>query len=137
MLTTAGIALRRDSRGELQVFIAKRKAGKYLGSLWEFPGGKAEPGEEAETALHREFREEFGVDIDVQERFCSGQFWGNGKTYHLEAYFITIHGEPVCREHSTLLWVPLAVVFTYTVPPSDTIILGALREYEKKELFSE
>lgn len=50
-----------------KVFCAKRPPGKVLGGLWEFPGGKVEPGETLEEALHREIQEELGLGITIQE----------------------------------------------------------------------
>ncbi len=55
----------RDERG--WVLAGMRPQGKHLGGLWEFPGGKVDPGESAEEALVRELREELGVDVEVGE----------------------------------------------------------------------
>lgn len=128
MLTTAGLALRKDG----SIFIAKRKPGKYLGACWEFPGGKVKPGEKPQDALSREYYEEFGVSVRVGSEFCAGEFWGNGDTYTLQVFWIEIEGEPVCREHTEVRWVPLPKIFTYGFPPSDSIVLGALRAYEEE-----
>ncbi|MGH7022280.1 MAG: NUDIX domain-containing protein, partial [Caulobacteraceae bacterium] len=46
-----------------RVLIAKRSAGKQLAGLWEFPGGKVEPGESPEACLIRELREELGIEV--------------------------------------------------------------------------
>ena len=128
MLTTAGLA-RKDNGS---IFIAKRKPSKYLGACWEFPGGKVKTGENSQQALEREFLEEFGVLIRVGDEFCSGEFWGNGNRYTVKVFWIELAGEPECREHTETRWVPLPKVFTYPFPPSDTIVLGALRAYEKE-----
>ena len=131
MITTAGVAFREKDR---KVFIAKRKAGKYLDECWEFPGGKVKGKEEPAEALKREFLEEFGITVHVGELFTSGEFWGNGKIYKLKAFWIEIEGEPVCREHLEMRWVPLEQVFRYEFPPSDNIVLGALRVFEEARL---
>ncbi len=130
MVTTAGVALLEGGQGDAQVFIAKRRPGKYLGECWEFPGGKVNGDENPADALKREYKEEFGVDIEVKDRLCTGEFWGNGNFYRIEAFWISIYGDPVCAEHTEAKWVPLREVFRYTVPPSDSIVLGALRRYE-------
>ena len=58
------------SDGGRRVLVQQRPAGKHLGLLWEFPGGKVEPGESDDCALRREAREELGVDVEVgPERF--------------------------------------------------------------------
>lgn len=60
VVTVVAVALLdADSR----ILLAQRPAGKHLGGLWEFPGGKVEPGETPEAALIREIREELGIDI--------------------------------------------------------------------------
>mgnify|MGYP000085319117 FL=1 len=53
----------RDERG--RVLAGLRPNGKHLGGLWEFPGGKVDPGESARQALVRELREELGIDVEV------------------------------------------------------------------------
>ncbi|MBW6970104.1 NUDIX domain-containing protein, partial [Salmonella enterica subsp. enterica serovar Weltevreden] len=55
-------AVIRDTRG--RILLARRTEGRDLAELWEFPGGKREPGETAEGALARELREELGIEIE-------------------------------------------------------------------------
>ena len=76
---SAAILIRGD-----KVFIGQRKAGKRLEHLWEFPGGKLNPGEDLVACLKREICEELGVDIDV-----SGPF---GTYRHAYTHFrVTLH----------------------------------------------
>ncbi|MGE0527011.1 MAG: (deoxy)nucleoside triphosphate pyrophosphohydrolase [Bdellovibrionales bacterium] len=49
-----------------RILLVQRPPGKYLAGLWEFPGGKVEMGESAETALHRELKEELGLEVEIQ-----------------------------------------------------------------------
>jgi 8-oxo-dGTP diphosphatase len=53
----------RDARG--RILLARRTEGRDLAGLWEFPGGKHEPGESAEDALVRELHEELGIDVEL------------------------------------------------------------------------
>ncbi len=99
--STAGIAVVNG-----KVFIAKRKPGTSIGESWEFPGGKAERGETPQEALVREYKEEFDIDIEVNDHFCSGHFSNNGKKYTLKAYFIKFLSDEVkLREHSKIEWI--------------------------------
>jgi 8-oxo-dGTP diphosphatase len=50
---------------QTELLIARRPPGKHLAGLWEFPGGKIDPGESAEQALHRELQEELGCQVDI------------------------------------------------------------------------
>jgi 8-oxo-dGTP diphosphatase len=75
-LVVAGIIT--DSFG--RILLAQRPPGKRLAGLWEFPGGKVEPGESEESALHRELQEELGLRVRLVENL--GHFpytydWGN------------------------------------------------------------
>lgn len=100
MITTAGIA--RDGKGRF--FVAKRKSSKNLRPCWEFPGGKAAEGETPEQALQREFREEFGVEINIKKLFCTDTFSSKKNNYTLHAYHIEIKGRPEKKEHLEMKW---------------------------------
>jgi 8-oxo-dGTP diphosphatase len=56
-------ALTRRAAGSVQILIAQRPPGSWQAGRWEFPGGKVEPGESDEAALHRELREELGIAV--------------------------------------------------------------------------
>lgn len=65
-----------------RILICRRRTGEPNGGLWEFPGGKIEPGESAEEALRREIKEELDLDIEVGERL--GAVFGGGPSGDLE-----------------------------------------------------
>jgi A/G-specific adenine glycosylase len=99
-IVTAAV-IRRNGR----VLIAQRPPDKLLGGLWEFPGGKVNPGEDLLAGLKREIREELGVEISVQGAL--------GKYKHAYTHFrVSVHafccaleaGEPHNLEHTGLRW---------------------------------
>ena len=93
-----------------RVLVAQRSGGPYDG-LWEFPGGKVEPGESDLSALVRECREELGVDVAPQaflgEVLLDGSVAGGAPgTSTLRVWWARLAGEsPVAHEHAALRWV--------------------------------
>jgi len=102
-LAAAGV-LRRDGR----VLIAQRPPNKLLGGLWEFPGGKAEPGESIDAALRRELREELGVEVEVVDHLGSYRHAYTHFRVTLYAFECALQrGQPQALEHPALRWVTL------------------------------
>jgi mutator protein MutT len=121
-ITTAGVANRNG-----KFFIAKRKTGKSIGALWEFPGGKAKKNENPEDAIVREYLEEFNVKIKVLGKLCDGTFRNNKRFYQLIAFNINIlDGNIDLTEHSEYLWVEKKDLLKYKFPKSDNIIISYL-----------
>ncbi|MCL2705877.1 MAG: NUDIX domain-containing protein [Spirochaetaceae bacterium] len=121
-VSTAGVAKCNN-----KYFIAKRKPGKILGELWEFPGGKTEKGELPEEGLAREFREEFNVNIKVKNILCSGVFKHNENIYKLIAFKIDILSEKLeLTEHTEYIWANEDDLPKYQFPESDIIIVNHL-----------
>ena len=114
-----------------RVLIAKRPEGKKLAGLWEFPGGKVEPGERPEQALIRELKEE--LDIDVKES-CLAPFVFASHTYedfHLLMPLYLLRrweGMVTAKEHSGLAWVKPAKLTDYPMPPADAPLIAWLRD---------
>lgn len=132
-ISVAGIALRGD-----RVFIARRIPGGSLGSKWEFPGGKAEPGESGEEALIREFQEEFSLSIRVGEKLGEAAFEHRGIRRTLWAYRIYVDldmddmdGGLKLSCHEAWKWAALGEIETLDFAPSDLQLLPALKAYLK------
>ena len=97
-----GVAILRDGR----LLAARRAAPPALAGLWEFPGGKVEPGEAPEVAAAREIREELGCGIEVTG-------WLEGSSPVREDLVLRVatarlvDGDPVPLEHDAVRWWPL------------------------------
>jgi 8-oxo-dGTP diphosphatase len=92
-------------RDDGAVLACQRALGSHLGGLWEFPGGKVEPGETPEAALIREMREELALEVRCG-RALSPVEWDYGRgTMRLMPYLCRIAaGEPQALEHAALRW---------------------------------
>jgi A/G-specific adenine glycosylase len=117
--TVTAAVIQRDG----QVLIAQRPPDGLLGGLWEFPGGKLEPGEQMEACLQREIREELGVAIGVGEPF--------GVYRHAYTHFrVTVHtfrcdlvsGTPKTLHHTALAWAAPAALSDYPMGKVDRLI---------------
>ncbi len=115
-----------------RVLIARRPEGKAMAGLWEFPGGKVDPGETPEAALIRELREE--LEIDTEES-CLAPFTFASHTYddfHLlmPLYVCRVwQGAPRAVEHSALKWVLPRELRDYPMPPADEPLVAMLRDF--------
>ena len=104
--------------------ICQRPAHKARGLLWEFVGGKVEPGETGEQALVRECREELAVEIAVGEVFMDVTHTYPDLTVHLVLYHATIaKGEPQMLEHNDIRWITPSEIPNYDFCPADEEIL--------------
>lgn len=120
---TAGI-LRRGGR----VLIARRRMTRRMGGMWEFPGGKVEPGETPEDALRRELREELGIEVRVGALLQAVEHRYDWGAIRLVAYEVEIlRGEPEPLDHDDLAWVPPSELMRYNCTPADLPIIATLR----------
>ena len=115
-----------------RVLLARRPAGKSLAWLWEFPGGKVEPGETPETALIRELKEELGIDTWssclAPLTFASHAY----PDFHLLMPLFACRrwqGTPQAREGQELAWVRAGKLKDYPMPPADLPLIPVLREW--------
>lgn len=112
-----------------RVLIAQRPPGKTLAGLWEFPGGKLEPGESPEEALIRELGEELGIEVKVPclapLTFASHAY----ESFHLMMPLYVCRrwtGMPVPREGQSLTWVRPNRLRDYPMPPADEPLVSHL-----------
>jgi len=117
--------------GDGRVLICRRPQGKALAGLWEFPGGKVEPGESPEACLIRELREE--LDIEVAQA-CLAPFVFASHAYDsfhlLMPLFLCRRWNGVVRplEHEAITWVKPSQMSDYPMPPADGPLVAWLRD---------
>ena len=108
-------------------FATQRGYGEFEG-MWEFPGGKIEPGESQETALKREIQEELGVDITIGELLCTTEY--DYPTFHLtmHCYLCSVaSGEIELREHKSAQWLTAETLDSVEWLPADEKIIVMLQ----------
>ncbi len=117
-----------DAQG--RVMLARRPEGKRLAGLWEFPGGKIEPGETPEEALRRELAEELGVSLDGS---CAAPFAFASHAYDEFHLLMPLYvcrrwtGEPVGREGQRIAWVRPGRLGDYPMTPAGKPLVPLLR----------
>jgi len=112
---------------EGKLLITLRHADAHLGGLWEFPGGKREPGETFEACLERELREELGIEVGVGELVESLTHAYPERTVHLQFYRCRwVRHEPQALGCSAFTWVTAAELRDYAFPAADSRLLDRL-----------
>lgn len=114
-----------------RVLLCKRPKGKELEGLWEFPGGKLEPGESPEACLIRELNEELGIDVVSA---CLSPFVFTSHVYESFHLLMPLYlcrrwtGVVQAREHEALAWVRPEKMGDYPMPPADIPLVAWLRD---------
>jgi 8-oxo-dGTP diphosphatase len=126
IILVAAVALLNE---EGKVLLAKRPPGRPLAGLWEFPGGKVDPGEDPETALIRELMEELGIEIAradlVPLTFASHAY----PEFHLLMPLYLCkrwEGDIAAQENQELLWVKPDELRLFDMPPADEPLKASL-----------
>jgi 8-oxo-dGTP diphosphatase len=115
-----------------RILLARRPEGKKMAGLWEFPGGKLDPGETPEAALIRELHEELGIEVQAA---CLAPFAFASHAYErfhlLMPLFLCRRwkGNPTPRENQTLAWVRPHKLSEYKMPPADLPLVPLLRDF--------
>ncbi len=118
-----------DSEG--RVLLQKRPTGKAMAGLWEFPGGKIDPGETPENALSRELMEELGIQVspaDLQPACFASEPLGDRHLLLLLYLCRTWIGTPVAREADALLWCLPDEMRSLDMPPADLPLIDLLEK---------
>jgi mutator protein MutT len=112
---------------EGRLLITQRRPGDHLGGLWEFPGGKREPGETFEACLRRELREELGLEVEPGELIAAITHAYPEKVVHLRFFACQCpSGEPKALGCHALAWVTVGDLGRYAFPAADAQLLRAL-----------
>ncbi len=124
-LTVSAAIIFNDARDRL--LITRRRSGGPHGGLWEFPGGKVEPGETPQDCLGREIREELGIDLCDIIPYMTVD-------HEYEPFTITLHtfscliakGEPRPIACSDLKWVQVPELLSFSFPEADRAVIDQL-----------
>ena len=125
LLVVAAALVDADNR----ILIAQRPAGKQLAGLWEFPGGKVDPGERPEEALMRELREELGIEVKAA---CLAPLTFASHAYDDFHLLMPLYicrrweGFVVSRESQALKWVRPRNLRDWPMPPADEPLIPPL-----------
>jgi 8-oxo-dGTP diphosphatase len=114
-----------------RVLLAQRPEGRPMAGLWEFPGGKVQPGEAPEAALIRELKEELGIDVSeaclAPLSFASHRY----ERFHLLMPLYVCRrwsGTVAAQEGQSLAWVRAQKLDQYAMPPADKPLVAVLRD---------
>ncbi len=125
MAVAAGLVFHRG-----RLLLSQRRAGDHLGGLWEFPGGKIEPGESAAACLQRELREELAIEVEVNDRVAIVEHAYPERHVRLHFYRCRLRaGQPRAVGCQAFAWVTAEELTRYDFPAADAgLIVRLVRE---------
>lgn len=109
------------------VLVTRRLKGTHLEGLWEFPGGKCEPGESIHDCLIREIVEELGVTVVPRETMLVTTHVYPEKTVELHFVACDLDAEPVPQQGQQMQWIARARIDTLEFPEADAALIARLR----------
>ncbi len=110
-----------------EVLLSLRPAHLHQGGLWEFPGGKLEPGEDVVQALRRELKEELGIEIQTARPLIKTEYAYPDKTVLLDVWLVSsFNGIPAGLEGQEIRWVAIESLRDYQFPAADEPIITAI-----------
>lgn len=126
MIEVVGAILEHDHR----VLLAQRKQGAFQGGLWEFPGGKVEPGEDPRDTLARELDEELGIRVEVGPFFADTVHHYGERCIHLSCYRCRLlGGEMRTLDCADFRWVEPSHLLEFELAPADVPIARCYLEH--------
>jgi 8-oxo-dGTP diphosphatase len=121
-VTVVAGVIERDGK----ILITRRRAGTHLAGLWEFPGGKPNPGERLDDALRREIAEELGAEVSVGPTLETVEWRYPDRAVRLIFFRCGIRGEPRPLEGQEMAWVAPGDLARYEFPAADAVLLERL-----------
>ncbi|MGN0163812.1 MAG: 8-oxo-dGTP diphosphatase MutT [Candidatus Ornithomonoglobus sp.] len=122
---TVTAAVIRNSEGK--ILICQRDDNSSMGGLWEFPGGKLEPGETLEECVIRECKEELAVDLSVTDIFAQTHYQYPDKLINFTFFNAVINnGDIQMNVHKDIKWISVSEIKNYEFCPADIEILDMI-----------
>ena len=123
MITVVAAIIRRNE----QTLLTRRKPDAHLPNVWEFPGGKVEPGESLSSALQRELHEELGIRVEVHDECYAVTHHYSTRSVDLHFFNCTIvEGEPHAIDVADFRWVKTCDLLDYEFPEADLELIKRL-----------
>lgn len=114
-----------------KIFSTQRGYGDFKG-MWEFPGGKREPGETGEQAIVREIKEELAVDISVDKFLITVEYQYPAFHLTMDCYLCSIvAGSPTLLEHEAAKWLDPADIDSVNWLPADILVVNEIKKHHE------